>query len=151
MMSSGSRARAERQHIGLANVGLGETEPVGIGADRVDGGAVLFDEGAVGRAARQRLEAQRAGAGEEIADAQPFESAEAAGQHGEQRLARAVGGRAGRRRPAGAISGRPRHSPAMIRMCSVLLAKGLAEGPRSCWRTSIDRARRGRSPSMNGP
>mgnify|MGYP000105993719 CR=1 FL=1 len=60
--------------------------------DRIERGAVLLDEQAAGRAARQRLQPQRARAGEQIGDSQAFEIAEAAQQHREQRFAGAIGG-----------------------------------------------------------
>ena len=70
-------------------------EPGDVAPERVERGAVLLDEGAVRGAARQRLEAERAGAGEEIGDLQPLEAAEPAGEHREQAFAGAVAGRAG--------------------------------------------------------
>jgi hypothetical protein len=75
--------------------------------------SVLVKEQAVLGAPRQGLEAERAGAGEQVRHRKPLEAAEAALQHREQALARAVAGRP-RRLPSGATSGRPRHSPAMI-------------------------------------
>ena len=74
---------------------LAGAEPGDIAPERVERGPVLLDEGAVRGAARQRLEAERAGAGEEIGDLQPLEAAEPAGEHREQALAGAVAGRAG--------------------------------------------------------
>ena len=67
-----------------------------VGAQRVERGLVLLDEQARRRAARQRLQPQRARSGEQVGDRQPLETADPADQHREQRLARAVGGRARR-------------------------------------------------------
>ena len=67
-------------------------EPVGVAADGRLGGGVAFDEGGAARAARQRLEAERAAAREQVGDAQVLERAEATGEHREQRLADPVGG-----------------------------------------------------------
>ena len=66
-----------------------------VGAQRVERGAVLLDEHARGGAARQGLDAQRAGAREQVDDAQPLEAAQPARQHREQRLSCAIGGGAG--------------------------------------------------------
>ena len=86
---------------------------VDIALEDVERRAVLLDEGAVRGAARQRFEAERAGAGEEIGDLEALEAADPAGEHREQALAGAVAGRAGGL-PGGASIGRPRHAPAMI-------------------------------------
>ena len=88
-------------------------------------------------AARQRLEAERAGAGEEIGDLQLLEAAEPAGEHREQALAGAVAGRPGglaRRRS----SGRPRQAPAMI-LISSLRSSPHGEGAASRWRPCVAR------------
>jgi hypothetical protein len=45
----------------------------GIGADRGRGLGIVFDEAAEGRAARERFEAERSAAGEQVGDAQALE------------------------------------------------------------------------------
>ena len=86
---------AHRHHRGRTNVAanaeLGE-----IALQRIKRGLVLLDEQARSRTARQRLDPERARAREEIGDREPLETADAAGQHREQSLAHAIGGRAGR-------------------------------------------------------
>ena len=86
--------RTEREDRGGADV-RADAELLRIGAQRVERRAILLDEQARGGAARQCLEPQRAGTGEEIGDGQIFEAPDAAGEHREQRFARAIGGGAG--------------------------------------------------------
>ena len=112
--------RAEREHRGGPDVGARcRLERAQILAQNIECVAVLFGKQALRGAARQRLDPERARAGEQVGDDQPFEAAEAAGEHREQGLARAVGGGArrvalGRDQPAAAPFARNnphRHQP----------------------------------------
>src|SRR5207249_7594193 len=85
---------------GVAAVDLGDAsqgESLDIAADHRAGIRLLFDEQAVPGAARQRFEAKRAGAGEEIehADAVEGEARDAVRENIKDRLTHAVGGGAG--------------------------------------------------------
>ena len=72
----------------------GEAQRLDIGADGAARRHRLLDEERKGRAARQRLEAERAGAGEEVEHAGALQHiAMAVGENVEDRLAQAVGGR----------------------------------------------------------
>ena len=66
-----------------------------IGAQRLQSGAILFDEGAMRSPARKRFEAKRAGAREQVDHLQAFEAADPAGQDRKERLACAIAGGAG--------------------------------------------------------
>jgi hypothetical protein len=82
---------------------------------RGDGVTIIVDERAVGGAARQGFEPKCAGACEQIGDPQPLEASDPALKHREKPLrVRSAVGRVAR--PSGATSGRPRHSPAIMRM-----------------------------------
>jgi hypothetical protein len=101
------------------NAGVGATSSArrsrarGCAARRQRGGRGV-DEGRLGRAARERLEAERTGAGEQVEHVRAVERAE----DREQRLAHPVGGRAGalapRRNEAAATEGAARHPHAGI-------------------------------------
>ena len=94
----------------------GQAEGFHIGADEPPALGRFFDEHAEGRAARHRLQPKRAGAGKQIEDARtrkPF--GKPMRQHVENRLARAVGGRAyvlrtrRRQRPAAELAANNAH------------------------------------------
>ena len=78
------------------------------------GGGALLDERAVARAARQRLDAERAGAGEQVEHRGALDGAEAV-EAVEDGLARPVARRARGQRPSGATSRRPFALPATTR------------------------------------
>jgi len=61
----------------------GRPERGGIGADGLGRGAIILDERAVARPARQSLEPERTAPRVKVGDAQFFETAEAAGEHRE--------------------------------------------------------------------
>ncbi len=91
--------------LGADVAALVRAEPGDVALEHVERLAVLLDEGAVGGAARQRLQAQCAGAGEEVGDPEALEAADPAGEHREQAFAGAAAGRAGKRRRAAPRSG----------------------------------------------
>jgi hypothetical protein len=86
--------RIHRQH----RRGLLLAERVDVGAERGERGAILLHERRLCRAARQRFEAEGAGAGKDVEHARPLAGravGEATvGENVEQRFARAVAGRA---------------------------------------------------------
>ena len=102
---------------------LRRAEHLDVALELVQRGPVPFDEGAMRRAARQRLEAERAGAGEEIGDLETLEAADPADQHREEAFAGAGAGRAGGFAGRGEQA-RPRHWPAMIFIFGLPLPSG---------------------------
>ncbi len=110
---------AEREHALCAYIRAdfpGTAEFGDVGAQRIERWLILFDEDARFRTARQRLQPEGARSGEQVGDGEVFETADAAGEHREQRLADAVGGRASRvafgchQRAAAPFSGDDSHS-----------------------------------------
>ena len=91
-----ARRRAQAGNRALPHV-AGCTQGRQIGLDRLHGGGIGFHKAGAAGTAGQRLDAKRAGAGKQIEHIQPLEAAEPAGEHGENRLAGAVAGRAGGR------------------------------------------------------
>src|SRR3954451_19127484 len=81
-------------------------EALEVRPDGPDGRRVVVDEGGGGGAAAERLDAQRAGPGEEVEDAGVVESR---AEDGEQRLLDAVG------RRAGGLTRRRDEAPALVR------------------------------------
>src|SRR5262249_43386316 len=148
------RASAKPGRITAPDLRLSDhAESVGIAPDRAAGLLVVIDEQHVTGTARQRLEPERAAAGEEIedADARQRQSLYAMFELVEDRLANPVGGRAGvaaARRcegPAAEAAADDPHAPQPLR----------GSLPPSCSRSTrgliSSTAPRGSSPSMNGP
>ena len=110
--------------------------------ERAQRGAVAFDEHATLGTSRQRFDADRAAAGEEIGDERPVEHTGTA-ERVEDRLADPIGRRTGARCPAGATSRRPPSSPATTR-----IAPGYAEhDSRPRWSPSAHWSDAGARPS----
>ncbi len=93
-----ARRRAQRVGRDHAAARLGAAGG-DVGAQRGEGGAVALDEGRGGGAAGQRLQPERAGAGESVEHGGALDQRTSAPwrvqQHVEQRLAQPVGGRTG--------------------------------------------------------
>src|SRR3546814_15400445 len=86
--------RSTRTDTRVPYTTLFRSECMDVALDRGHGARVGFDEQAVRRSARQGLQAEGPGAGEQVGDAQALEGADPAGEHGEQAFAGAIAGRA---------------------------------------------------------
>ena len=95
-----SHGAGRTERCGVAAQQLGDAagpEGFDVVADEAAGFGADVDEDHARRAARQRFEAERAGAGEQIEHAQAIEArADAAGEDVEHRLAHSIGGRSDR-------------------------------------------------------
>jgi hypothetical protein len=87
----------DRRHRAAAHRRTGQSDGADVAGDHLGGTPVAVDEQDRGRPARQRLQPQRPGAGEQVQHPQPVEI-QTGGQDVEQRFPHPVGGRPGTRR-----------------------------------------------------